>query len=635
MKIKSIHIYSHNGELRSINFKINGLNIITGLSSTGKSSIINIIEYCLGKSDCLIAEGVITSKVSWVSVIYNINNQDVLVAKKLPENGKSSCSQLMLKRGVNLTACNFKELENNSNDETLTLLFDNLLNIPNEFTSVDTNQTRTSFNINLSHTKFYLFQPQSLIANKDILFYRQSDSFIPQAIKDTFPIIVKAESLEYRKIFEQIKQLSKDITLIQKRIENSQNDDSYLIFDQLKNEASNLKIDISNALSPDKLLNLVKLKTSEANFLEDFSQAIISIQREILELRKEKNRLVTEQSLLEKFFSEKDNYFTNQKILESRLSTINAFKRIQLSDSQSFNEIIKLIKSDLASISQRIKTYNKNSDDLNKNKAFDELSKKIRHIDENIIKLNHQLADLNEANNTYLNDSFDLANYYILIGKIKSFIENINIKPSESLQEELVQKQLKISDLKNLIEEYDSISEKLDSIIFQISIKITEYLKLLNYEHGASTTRFDLKNLTLITTKSSGKPIPMNKIGSGANHLALHISTLLAFHYYFQNYSCPVPSFIVFDQPSQVYFPQLGLEAKTDLQNNKHYNSDDIQAVKNLFKFLINFTKEEVPNFQIIVTEHAFFNEQWFIDCMIEPFWASPHALVPENWPAI
>ncbi|ENV56504.1 hypothetical protein F951_02202 [Acinetobacter soli CIP 110264] len=633
MKIKSIHIYSHNGEVRSINFKINGLNIITGLSSTGKSSIINIVEYCLGKSDCLIAEGVITSKVSWVSVIYALGEQDILIAKKLPENGKASCSQLMLKRGVDLTACDFKELENNSNDDTLTLLFNNLLNIPNEFTNVDSNQTRTSFNINLSHTKFYLFQPQSLIANKDSLFYRQSESFIPQAIKDTFPIIVKAESLEYRIIFEKIKQLSKDINLIQKRIENEQNDGSYLIFDHLKNEASNLKIDISNVLSPEKLLSLVKLKTNEANLQEDYSEAIVSIQRKILELRKEKSKLITEQSLLEKFFSEKDTYFTNQKLLESRLSTINAFKNIELSDSQSFNEIIKLVKSDLVSISKKLKTYNKISDDHNKVKAFDELSKRVNDIDKNIINLNHQLADLNEANNTYLNDSFDLANYYILIGKIKSFIENINIKSSETLQEELIQKQLKLSYLKTALEEYDSISEKLDSIIFQISLKITEYLKLLNYEHGTSTTRFDLKNLTLITTRSSGKSIPMNKIGSGANHLALHISALLAFHYYFQNYSCPVPSFIIFDQPSQVYFPQLGLEAKTDLQINKHYNRDDIQAVKNLFKFLINFINEEVPNFQIIVTEHALFNEQWFTDCMIEPFWAPPHALVPENWP--
>lgn len=633
MKIKSIHVYSHNGEVRSINFKINGLNIITGLSSTGKSSIINIVEYCLGKSDCLIAEGVITSKVSWVSVIYSIGKQEVLIAKKLPENGKSSCNQLMLKRGVDLTFCDFTELENNSNDETLTLLFNNLLDMPNEFTKVDSNQTRNSFNINLSHTKFYLFQPQSVIANKDILFYRQSESFIPQAIKDTFPIIVNAESLEYRAIFDQIKHLTKDINLIQKRIENEQNDDSYLIFNHLKKEASNLNIDISNVLSPEKLLNLVKLKTNESNTNENFSVAIVNIQREILELRKEKNNLITEQSILDKFFSEKDTFFTNQKLLESRLSTINAFKNIEFTDSHSFNEIIELIKSDLVNINKKLKSYDKNSDYNNKDKLFKELSNRIRDIDKNIINLNYQLADLNEANNTYLNDSFDFANYYILIGKIKNFTENLNIKSSEILQEELIQKQLKLSELKMLIEEYDSISEKLDSIIFQISLKITEYLKLLNYEHGTSTTRFDLKNLTLITTRSSGKSIPMNKIGSGANHLALHISALLAFHYYFQNHSCPVPSFIIFDQPSQVYFPQLGLEDKTDLMKSENYNRDDVEAVKNLFKFLIDFTVKQVPDFQIIVTEHALFNEKWFTDCMIEPFWAPPHALVPEDWP--
>ena len=36
MKIRSIHIYSHDGQRRDLQFKINGLNVITGRSSTGK-----------------------------------------------------------------------------------------------------------------------------------------------------------------------------------------------------------------------------------------------------------------------------------------------------------------------------------------------------------------------------------------------------------------------------------------------------------------------------------------------------------------------------------------------------------------------------------------------------------------------
>ena len=40
----------------------------------------------------------------------------------------------------------------------------------------------------MSHTKFYLFQEQGTVADRDTLFFRQSEQFLPQALKDTFPI---------------------------------------------------------------------------------------------------------------------------------------------------------------------------------------------------------------------------------------------------------------------------------------------------------------------------------------------------------------------------------------------------------------------------------------------------------------
>ena len=44
MKIKLIHIYSHDSQRRDLQFKVDGLNVITGRSSTGKSALSEIIE---------------------------------------------------------------------------------------------------------------------------------------------------------------------------------------------------------------------------------------------------------------------------------------------------------------------------------------------------------------------------------------------------------------------------------------------------------------------------------------------------------------------------------------------------------------------------------------------------------------
>jgi DNA repair ATPase RecN len=49
MRIKSIHIYSDDGRRRDVVLH-NGLNVITGRSSTGKSALSDIIEFCMGRS---------------------------------------------------------------------------------------------------------------------------------------------------------------------------------------------------------------------------------------------------------------------------------------------------------------------------------------------------------------------------------------------------------------------------------------------------------------------------------------------------------------------------------------------------------------------------------------------------------
>ena len=66
--------------------------------------------------------------------------------------------------------------------------------------------------------------------------------------------------------------------------------------------------------------------------------------------------------------------------------------------------------------------------------------------------------------------------------------------------------------------------------------------------------------------------------------------------------SVNVPSFIVFDQPSQVYFPRTGHSADED---KLQLNDDDKNAVRKIFESLSSFVKNAGFDIQIIVTEHA------------------------------
>ncbi len=60
MQIKNVVIYKNkNTEPRIVPFNIGQVNIITGESKTGKTALIDIIDYCLGSKNCNIKGSVI------------------------------------------------------------------------------------------------------------------------------------------------------------------------------------------------------------------------------------------------------------------------------------------------------------------------------------------------------------------------------------------------------------------------------------------------------------------------------------------------------------------------------------------------------------------------------------------------
>lgn len=113
MTIGAIILYSHTGEQRELTFKSGGLNIITGDSKTGKSAIIDIIDYCLGRSSCNVAEGVIRRSVAWFAVRLLNGDDELFVARKNPGPGTDTGGDIYVRRGSFDTVPAFEDLARN------------------------------------------------------------------------------------------------------------------------------------------------------------------------------------------------------------------------------------------------------------------------------------------------------------------------------------------------------------------------------------------------------------------------------------------------------------------------------------------------------------------------------------------
>jgi hypothetical protein len=113
-KIKNIILYPVNKKLkpRFIYFEPDKINVITGYSKRGKSSIIEIIDYCLGNSEPNIPIGKIRNAVDKFALKISINGQDIFIARDSPkEDGHSSNNMYYIE--INEKG-EYKEL--NSND---------------------------------------------------------------------------------------------------------------------------------------------------------------------------------------------------------------------------------------------------------------------------------------------------------------------------------------------------------------------------------------------------------------------------------------------------------------------------------------------------------------------------------------
>ena len=221
MKIKSIHLYSHDGQRRDLEFHVNGLNVITGRSSTGKSALSDIVEYCMGRSDCNVPEGVIRDKVAWFAVLYQFPNEQVLIAKPSPEDGGASCSIAMERRGTVVPVPTFQELAVNTDDDAVLALLSKLLGIPENRTEVPLESSRNSYEATIKHTYYYLFQKQGLVANKDQLFYRQNEQYQPQTIRDTLPILLGVSSNDRYELEGKLRLAQRDLRISAKFLEEA------------------------------------------------------------------------------------------------------------------------------------------------------------------------------------------------------------------------------------------------------------------------------------------------------------------------------------------------------------------------------------------------------------------------------
>ena len=192
--IKAIMIFNEKGEVRNVPMKP-GVNIITGDSKTGKSALVEIIDYCLCSSRCTIPKGIITDFAYLYVMPMSINDITYIIARYKKETGKMYVVKESADFNVNNITLDYfyskpcldVKYAQNEIESALGLYVSN--------TVID--EERQGRKASLRNMVSYLFQHQNLMASKFALFYRFSDFYKRKDIIEQFPVFAGLIDQEY------------------------------------------------------------------------------------------------------------------------------------------------------------------------------------------------------------------------------------------------------------------------------------------------------------------------------------------------------------------------------------------------------------------------------------------------------
>jgi hypothetical protein len=600
----------------------------------------------MGRSSFNVPEGIIRDKVVWFAVIYQFEHEQVLVAKPTPPSGGASCTTTMLRRGTKLLVPSFEELIINSNDEAVTALLSRLLGIPENRTDVAIEHSRDSYEAHIKHTFYYLFQKQGLVANKDQLFNYRQDEFNPaQTIRDTLPILLGVSAEHRYELESKLRVAKRELKLNSKMLDQALDavDTAQQRAIGLYSEAMSVGV-VGNSDSNTNAGGIIEalrnaLSWKPEKIPEDDGSRVSRIEEELNQLRKDRRKVQARIDATRQFSKRAGGYESEAIEQLDRLASIKALPRSSDTGEWQwpFSErsieletpIASALLNELQSLDAELRIATTQRPKLNaylgdlENDA-QEIASTINEKEVEVgaaIEIDEIIAKMGNRNNAAAH----------VVGRISLFLENL--APNEELERlktENRRLKLRVDDLENLIGADDS-NERLKSILNIISSQLTDYIRQFKAEFHEYPARLDLANITIVFDRLE-RSIPMSRTGGGENHLAYHLSALLALHLFAVKNNRPIPQFLMIDQPTQVYFPSEQIYKDADGSVQKTESDADLDAVRRLFELLLKFTQEDAPGFQLIVTEHANLREQWFQDALVEEPWTKPPALVPEEW---
>lgn len=637
----------HDAEPRVVEFHPGVVNVISGASKTGKSAVIPIIDYCLASDKCAIPVGVIRENCSWFGVLIDTVEGQKLLARREPGDKQSTSDMVMIEAPE-------VEIPRRIEDKgTTTQIVKAMLNRLSGLTNLDFEpdsdsnfKSRPSFRDLMAFT----FQPQNIVANPDVMFFKADTTEHREKLKTIFPYILQAVTADILQARFELDRLSRILRRREndlKALESAAN--------AWRMEAQSwLRQSIEFGLLPagqviptdwpeivDLLRRIVEANGDAAHpTLAGVDAALDRLQA----LRAEETVVATELtrhrqrlSELRRLLESSDIYGSSLRIQRDRLALSDWLQKLSV-DADS-DEPVALISGGgkqkidqltdaLASIEVRLRTHPSVSDTLDREVLRLRAAAETQLVRLNEIRREIGILERDSKAAKQAIDRFDRMERFL--GRLEQALELYDrTDQSAGLRQEIDALKAQIADLQRRVSETE-IGRKLRNAIDSIEATTGRLIPRLDAEWPDAPVRLMISDLTVKVIRGTRDDY-LWEIGSGANWLAYHVALTLALQVFFLGLPHhPVPGLLIYDQPSQVYFPRRAA-GDSDV-DPVAWRDEDVVAVRKVFALLGEQVAVARDRLQVIVLDHAD-EEVWgdLPNVILAEEWRD-RALVPFDW---
>lgn len=630
--IKYLGVIDKSDNCHYISFK-EGLNIITGRSSTGKSAIIELFDYCTGNSENTIPEGVITDNAALYFVVLHAKETYLIIARTQAEKSTEAFYKIETEEIdiEHLGRDYFKQeyfVQLNIFKEELGHFFGINVSDANESEEAlnfKSKKGRPSFRNMVS----FMLQHQNLIANKHSLFYRFDEKEKRERVIDEFKIFAGFVDQQYYIINRELEVKRQELEKFNRdfsRFELLKSERAKVI-DELRAEYLSVSgfelfstITSAHLLSAPQIyideLEKIKIKVNEDS--DEYKKLYSELIRQKNESLARKRRLsiklerINSSIYYAKNYAEKiDKYQPVTEAIKGK--TVCPFCH---HDSTATEDAANKLRNAIEWLNEELRKSPQRLDSFLPQKR--EYEKEISAIDSELRKIGSEINKIIETNNKLEeNKSLDEQSLKLKL-KIENELEWTKNMAIQFENKKIEETKKQIKQLEYILQTKYNVQQKLDDAEIFINKAMNDMGMKLDFESSYQpiNLHFDIHTFELYHLKENGTKVYLRSMGSGANWLYSHVCLFFALLKYFVSLGekSTVPTILFLDQPSQVYFPTTidtapKFDAKDLKQKEGKEADDDLRAVTNLFIQIANvlYSMEKDYGFmpQVIISDHA------------------------------